>query len=256
MQTQGLPADFRWAARYSPARSAGSNVGMKRRTSKTRTPSTPPIRVLIADSHAVLVDALQVLLPTVEDLAVVGCAHDEVGAINLAASLRPDVAIVALNVPGMNGIEATREIRKRVPDTHVLVLSTHAGAEYVYQAFRAGADGYVVKDSGAAEVIEAIRRISQGKRYMSETVSTLVIGGIAADRHDGENPLGRLTDRERVVLRLTAEGNSSAATARFLGLSPKTVESYRSRIMRKLEVRDITGLVKFAIRNGIASVDA
>ena len=113
----------------------------------------------------------------------------------------------------------------------------------------------MLKDARAAEVIDALRRISQGKRYMSEAVSNLVIGDIAAERGAARDPLGQLTDRERDVLRLTAEGNSSAASAKFLGLSPKTVESYRSRIMRKLEIHSITGLVKFAIRHGIASLD-
>ena len=184
-----------------------------------------------------------------------GCAVDDVDAVDLAVKLRPDVAIIALNVLGMNGIETTRQIRKLAPATHVLILSMYAGPEHVYKAFRAGADGYVVKDARASELIEALRRISNGKRYMSEAVSNLVIGDIAAEGAAARDPLGQLTERERDVLRLTAEGNSSAASARFLGLSPKTVESYRSRIMRKLEIRNITGLVKFAIRHGIASLD-
>jgi DNA-binding NarL/FixJ family response regulator len=213
------------------------------------------IRTLIADSHGLLVDAMEVLLGTLGDVEVVGCAVNDGEAVDLAGKLRPDVALVGLNVPGMNGIETARQIRKVAPDTRILILSTHAGPEYVYQAFRAGADGYVVKDARAAEVIEALRRISQGKRYMSESVSNLVIGEIAANQ-GSRDPLSQLTDRERDVLRLTAEGKSSAASAKFLGLSPKTVESYRSRIMRKLKIRDITGLVKFAIRHGIATLDS
>jgi DNA-binding NarL/FixJ family response regulator len=114
----------------------------------------------------------------------------------------------------------------------------------------------VLKDARAAEVIEALRRTRQGKRYMSEAVSNMVIGDIAAERGAARDPLSQLTHRERDVLRLTAEGNSSAASAKVLGLSPKTVESYRSRIMRKLEIRNITDLVKFAIRHGIASLDS
>jgi len=228
---------------------------MERRTSKSFTRTNPPIRTLIADNHAVLVDAMQVLLKSLGDVEVVGCAVDDVDAVDLAVKLRPDVAIIALNVLGMNGIETTRQIRKLAPATRVLILSMHADAEHVYKAFRAGADGYVVKDARATEVIEALRRISKGKRYMSEAVSNVVIGDIAAEGPAARDPLGQLTERERDVLRLTAEGNSSAASARFLGLSPKTVESYRSRIMRKLEIRNITGLVKFAIRHGIASLD-
>jgi DNA-binding NarL/FixJ family response regulator len=231
-------------------------VGMERRTSKKFTLTNPRIRTLIADNHAVLVDAMQVLLSSLGDVEVVGCAVDDVAAVNLAVKLRPDVAIIALNVLGMNGIETTRQIRKLAPATRVLILSARAGPEPVYKAFQAGADGYVVKEARAAEVIDALRRISKGKRYMSEAVSNMVIGDIAAEGGAARDPLSQLTHRERDVLRLTAEGNSSAASAKVLGLSRKTVESYRSRIMRKLEIRNITGLVKFAIRHGIASLDS
>jgi DNA-binding NarL/FixJ family response regulator len=227
---------------------------MEGRTPKVSGTTSAPIRTLIADSHGILVDAMEALLSALGDVKVVGGAVDGVVAVDLAARLRPDVALVGLNVPAMDGIETTRQIRKLVPTTRILVLSTHAGPGYVYQAFRAGADGYVVKEARAAEVIEALRRVSQGKRYMSESVSSLVIGDIATS-HRAQDPLSRLTERERDVLRLTAEGKSSAASAKLLGLSPKTVESYRSRIMRKLEIHDITGLVKFAIRHGIASLD-
>ena len=230
-------------------------VGMERRTSKNFTRTNPPIRTLIADNHAVLLDAMQVLLNSLGDIEVAGCAVDEVDAVNLTVKLRPDVVIIALNAFGMNGIETTRQIRKLAPASRVLILSMYADPEHVYEAFRAGADGYVLKDARATELIDALRRISEGKRYMSEAVSNLVIGDIAAQGAAARDPLGQLTDRERDVLRLTAEGNSSAASAKFLGLSPKTVESYRSRIMRKLEIRNITGLVKFAIRHGIASLD-
>lgn len=215
-----------------------------------------PIRILIADDHAVLVDSMRALLKPLRDVEVVGSAVNALDAIDLAAKLRPDVAVVAINMLGMNGIEMARQIRKLTPTTRILILSMHALPEYVYQAFRAGAHGYVVKEARAVEVIEAIRRISKGERFMSDAVSNLIIGDIAAERTGGQDPLGLLTERERDVLRLTASGKSSAASAKFLGISPKTVETYRSRIMRKLEIRDITGLVKFAIRHGIASLDS
>ena len=231
-------------------------VGIERRPPKNFTLTNPPIRTLIADDHAVLVDAMQVLLTSLGDVEVVGCAFDDVDAIDLTVKLRPDVAIIAVNVLGMNGIETARQIRKLAPATRVLILSMLAGPEHVYKAFRAGADGYVLKGARAAEVVEALRRVNKGKRYMSEAVSNLVIGDMAAERRAVRDPLSQLTDREREVLRLTAEGNSSAASAKLLALSPKTVESYRSRIMRKLGIRNITGLVKFAIRHGIVSLDS
>jgi DNA-binding NarL/FixJ family response regulator len=229
---------------------------MERRPAKDFTITNPPVRTLVADNQAVLVDTMQVLLTSLGDVEVVGCAFDEVDAIDLTVKLRPDVAIIAVNVPGMNGIETARQIRKLAPATRILILSMLAGPEHVYTAFRAGADGYVIKEARAAEVVDALRRISKGKRYMSEAVSNLVIGDMAAERGAARDPLSLLTERERDVLRLTAEGNSSAASAKFLGLSPKTVESYRSRMMRKLEVRNVTGLVKFAIRHGIVSLDS
>jgi DNA-binding NarL/FixJ family response regulator len=229
---------------------------MERKPTKNPPIANKPIRTLIADNHAVLVDSLRAFVKPLRDVEVVGSTVDGIEAVDLAVKLRPDVAIVAVNVLGMDGIETTRQMRKFAPDTRILILSMHSLPEYVYQAFRAGAHGYMVKEARAVEVIEAVRRVSKGKRYMSEAVSNLVIGDIAAERTTGNGPLSLLTEREIDVLRLTAGGKSSAASAKFLGLSPKTVETYRSRIMRKLEIRDITSLVKFAIRHGIASVDS
>jgi DNA-binding NarL/FixJ family response regulator len=229
---------------------------MERKLTKNPASTIKPIRTLIADNHAVLVDSMRAFIKPLRDVEVVGSTVDATEAVELAVKLRPDVAIVAVNVLGMDGIETTRQMRKFAPDTRVLVLSMHALPEYVYQAFRSGAHGYVVKEARAVEVIEAVRRVSKGKRYMSDAVSNLVMGDIAAERATGNGPLSLLTERELDVLRLTAGGNSSAASAKFLGLSPKTVETYRSRIMRKLEISDITSLVKFAIRHGIASVDS
>ncbi|MDB6102512.1 MAG: DNA-binding response regulator [Gammaproteobacteria bacterium] len=229
---------------------------MERKQTKNPPIANKPIRTLIADNHAVLVDSMRAFVKPLRDVEVVGSTVDAVEAVDLAVKLRPDVAIIAVNVLGMNGIEATRQMRKFAPDTRILILSMHALPEYVYQAFRAGAHGYVVKEARAVEVVEAVRRISKGKRYMSDAVSNLIMGDIAAERPAGHDPLSLLTERELDVLRLTAGGKSSAASAKFLGLSPKTVETYRSRIMRKLEIRDITSLVKFAIRHGIASLDS
>ena len=230
-------------------------AGMKRQAAKQPAHVGKPITTLIADNHAVLVDSLQALFKPLRDLTVVGCAFDPVDAVNLAAKLRPDVAIVGLNVPGLNGIETARQIRKLSVATRILILSMYSIPEYVYQAFRAGADGYVVKDARGSELIQAVRRVSSGKRYMSEVVSNVIIGDLATDR-GVRDPLSLLSERERDVLRLTTLGKSSAASAKLLGLSPKTVETYRSRIMRKLEIRDITGLVKFAIRHGIVTLDS
>lgn len=213
------------------------------------------IRILLADNHAVLVDALRLLIESHPDMKVVGTANDGADAVHLASRLQPDVAVVAINMPGINGVETTRQIRMLAASTRVLILSMYSSAEYVYQAFRAGADGYVVKEASASDLIDGLRRVAKGTRYMSEAVSNVVIGNIAGERPAGRDPLQHLTMRERQVLRLTVEGKSSAASARSLGLSPKTVESYRSRVMRKLDIHDLPGLVKFAIRYGLASLE-
>jgi DNA-binding NarL/FixJ family response regulator len=230
-------------------------VGIDGKSRKTPPIANKPIRTLIADNHAILVDSLRALLKPLRDIQVVASTVDASEAVELVVKLRPDVAIIAVNVVGMNGIDVARQMRKLAPATRILILSMYTTPEYVYQAFRAGAHGYVVKEARAVEVIEALRRISRGKRYMSEAVSNLIIGDIAAEGSVCQDPLALLTDRERDVLRLTASGKSSAASAKFLGLSPKTVETYRSRLMRKLEIRNITSLVKFAIRHGIATLD-
>ncbi|HYL87598.1 MAG TPA: response regulator transcription factor [Burkholderiales bacterium] len=214
-----------------------------------------PIKILIADNHAVLTDALRVLLDTQGDMKVVACANDGADAVHLASRLHPDVAVLGINAPGINGIDAARQIRKLAPATRVVILSMYASPEYVYQAFRAGADGYVTKEAGAAELLEAVRRVSKGKRFMSEAISSVLIGDIAGERSAAQGPLQNLTEREHEVLRLTVSGKSSAAAANTLGLSPKTVESYRSRIMRKLEIHDMPALVKFAIRYGLTSLE-
>src|SRR3979411_1046452 len=177
---------------------------MQRKQTKNPPIADKPIRTLIADNHAVLVDRMGAFVQPLRDVEVVGSAVDAIEAIDLAVKLRPDVAIVAINVLGMNGIEMTRQLRKFAPDTRILILSMHSLPEYVYQAFRAGAHGYVVKEARAVEVIEVVSRISKGKRYMSDAVSNLIIGDIAAERRVGNDPLSLLTERELDVLRLTA----------------------------------------------------
>ena len=228
---------------------------MKRPQAKKSQIPDRPTRILIADNHAVLVEGLRVLLEMQGDMKVVGCATHGADAVDLAAKFRPAAAILGFNFPGMNGVELTPQIRKVSATTRILILAMHAGAEFIYQAFRAGADGYVIKEASVAEVIEGLRRIIRGKRYVSEAISNVLISDIASHGELAREPVDSLTEREREVLRLTAEGKSSAQSAALLGLSPKTIESYRSRLMRKLEISDLTGLVKFAIRHGLASLE-
>lgn len=201
--------------------------------------------MLLADEHGVLLDGVRALLEVEGDLKVVGRAIDGEEAVRLARQLRPDIAIVDIKMPLMNGVEATRRIRESSPSSLVLILSAHASAHYVGQALRAGAEGYVVKHSTGQELVKAVRAVVDGKRYLSVS--------LAASR--SQDPLASLTVREREVLQLIADGKSNAAAASILGLSPRSVETYRSRVMQKLGIEDLPTLVKFAIRHGITTLE-
>jgi DNA-binding NarL/FixJ family response regulator len=203
------------------------------------------ISVLLADDHAILLDGLRVVLEAEGDLKVVGRASNGEEAVRLARQLRPDIAIVDIKMPVMNGIDATRRIRESSPSTRVLILSAHDSAHYVDQALRAGAEGYVAKRSAGPEVVKAVRAIVEGKRYLSASLAATV----------AQNPLASLTLREREVLQLVADGKSNAAAASILGLSPRSVETYRLRVMQKLGIEDLPTLVKFAIRHGMTTLE-
>jgi DNA-binding NarL/FixJ family response regulator len=203
------------------------------------------ISVLLADDHAILLDGLRLLLETEGDLKVVGSATNGEEAVRLASQLRPDIAIVDIKMPVMDGIEATRRIRESSPSTLVVILSAHVSSHYVDRALRAGAEGYVLKGSAGPELLKAVRAVSEGKRYLSASLAGKI----------GQDPLAGLTVREREVLQLIADGKSNAAAASILGLSPRSVETYRSRVMQKLGIEDLPTLVKFAIRNGMTTLE-
>ena len=212
------------------------------------------IRVLLVDDHAVVREGVGHLLDAQAGMRVIGSFGDGREAVRDAALEHPDVAIVDIAMPGMNGIEVARQIHDACPETRILMLSMHASPEYVHQSFQAGAQGYLLKESAGSEVVNAVRAVSEGKRYLSQR-----IGGEAIERYLGEraadNPLLRLSARERQVLQFVVEGKSSAEVAELLGLSPKSVESYRSRMLTKLGLEDLPSLVKFAIRHGLTSVE-
>ena len=212
------------------------------------------IRVLLIDDHAVVREGVGYLLGAQAGMRVIGSFGDGREAVRYAVIEHPDVAIVDISMQGMNGIEVVRQIHDACPETKILMLSMHASPEYVHQSFQAGAQGYVLKESAGSEVVDAVRAVSEGKRYLSRR-----IGGEAIERYLGErgadNPLARLSARERQVLQLVVEGRTSAEAAELLGLSPKSVESYRSRMLAKLGLEDLPALVKFAIRHGVTSVE-
>jgi DNA-binding NarL/FixJ family response regulator len=212
-----------------------------------------PIRILIADDHGVVAEGLKHLVEAEADMEVVACVGDGREAVQLARDVQPDVVLMDLSMPELNGADATRAILQRDPKCRVIVLSMYAQREYVRRALKAGAAGYVVKRSAAKEVVEAIRAVHAGQRYLSPRVADVVLEDYSDDKQD--DPLARLSAREREVLQLLAEGRTGAEIAQRLSLSQKTVETYRARLVEKLGIRDLAGLVRFAIQRGLVSLD-
>jgi DNA-binding NarL/FixJ family response regulator len=215
------------------------------------------ITVFVADDHAVVRDGLRFLLEAQDDLKVVGDAADGRSAVQLVERLQPNVAIIDVAMPGLNGIEATRQICESCPDVKTVILSMHSTSEHVFRAMQAGARGYLLKESAGVEVVSAVRAVNAGHRYLSQKISDQVIDDYArqVDTSSAAGPLSLLTQREREVLQLVVEGKTSTQIADMLSLSPKTVDTYRSRLMRKLEIDDLPTLVKFAIQHGLTPLD-
>jgi DNA-binding NarL/FixJ family response regulator len=216
-----------------------------------------PISVFLADDHPVVRNGLQLILQAEADIKVVGEAADGREAVRLAGKAAPDVVIMDIAMPGLNGIEATKKICAACPAARVLILSVHATAEHIYQALQAGAQGYLLKESAGEEVIKAVRALRKGQRYLSEKISEAVLNDYLQQRprEKKKSPLESLSEREREILQLTAEGKTSVDIARILFISPKTVETYRSRVMQKLGLSDHSALIKFAIQYGVTTVE-
>jgi DNA-binding NarL/FixJ family response regulator len=212
------------------------------------------IRVLIADDHHVVAEGLRHLLQAQPDMEVIGTVHSGRDAVRRAIELDPEVILMDNTMPDMNGIEATRLIRERNPHARVLMLSVHADPFRVVRALRAGASGYIPKSSAGAEVLDAIREVHKGKRYLHATIREEVLEQLV-DEERSKDPLARLSTRERQVLQMIAEGKATSDIALTLSLSARTVETYRARMMEKLGIRDVPSLVKFAILNGLTSLD-
>jgi DNA-binding NarL/FixJ family response regulator len=211
------------------------------------------IRIIIADDHGVVAEGLKHVVEAQPDMQVVSLAVDGREAVRQARDLQPDVVLMDLSMPELNGADATRAILERDPKCRVIVLSMYSEREYVRRALKAGAAGYVVKRSAAKEVVDAIRAVHAGQRYLSPRVADVVLDDYAGDGAD--DLLAKLSQREREVLQLLAEGHTGAQIAERLSLSQKTVETYRARLVEKLGIRDVAGLVRFAIQRGIVSLD-
>jgi len=217
-------------------------------------PAAKQISVLLADDHTIVREGLRGLLEGEGDIEVIGEAANGREAVQLAMKLRPSVIVMDIAMPGLNGLEAARQIRKANPDAKVLILSAHSDDAYLEQAMGLAAAGFLIKQSSARELCQAVRAIHQGNTCFSPTISQRVrrtFGRLPKDRRATTHPDKRLSSREVEVLQLIAEGHPNKGIAADLGISVKTVEKHRQRIMDKLAVHDTAGLTRYAIAAGL-----
>jgi DNA-binding NarL/FixJ family response regulator len=208
------------------------------------------IRVVLVDDHTLVRSALRAVLEQRPHIHVAAEAATGPEALSAARTHRPDVVLLDLSLPGMGGLEVTRHLTEELPDTKVLVLSMHANDEYVLQALRAGAAGYLLKNSSYTELDLALRNVAAGGIYLSAAIPKSVMADYLGPIGKGKSQLERLSPRQRQVLRMIAEGRGTKAIAQELDLSVKTVETHRAHLMRRLRISDVPGLVRFAIRTG------
>lgn len=214
-----------------------------------------PLRLLLADDHALFRAGLRLLLREIADTEVVAEAGDGQEAIALAEQHRPDVVLMDISMKGRNGIEATAQIRQLLPDTRVIILSMLESEDFIAHALRAGASGYLLKDSAEPELELALAAVARGETYLSPRVSKHLVEAYLRGAPLDISPLGLLSGRQREILRMIAEGRSTKEIAYELSVSVKTVETHRAQVMERLDIHDVPGLVRFAIRNGIISSD-
>ena len=215
------------------------------------------IDVLLADDHQVVCDGLEVLLNSEVDINVVHKSANGRDAVFSARELQPDIVIMDINMPELNGLEATQQIMETSTATRVIILSMYAHNDLIFRALKSGAKGYILKDSAGVEVVDAVRAVHAGCRYLSKKIEDEVIDEYIRLQQDSRDshPLSSLSPREREVLQLILDGKSRVEIAETLDLSKKTVDTYRNRIMQKLDIRDIPSLVKFAIQHGLTTLE-
>ncbi|MBP1635040.1 MAG: two component transcriptional regulator, LuxR family [Acidobacteria bacterium] len=214
-----------------------------------------PLRILLADDHTIVRQGLRKILEEDRSWQVVGEAGDGREAVRLALELQPDVAILDIGMPLLNGIEAARQIARRLPDTKVLILSMHSDEAYIIQALEAGAKGYLLKDTADADLLGAVGAVTRGKSFFSPAVARVMLDDYVrrlrdrgiTDRYDA------LSEREREIFQLIAEGKTNKEIAEILGVSPSTIETHRGHIMEKLDVHSAVEMVLYAVRKGIIS---
>ncbi len=213
-------------------------------------------RIVLADDHPVVRHGVRSLLQSDAELTVIGEASDGIETVQMVEKLQPEVLVVDLMIPGLNGLEITRQVRQRSPNTRIIILSMHANEPYVLEALKNGASGYVLKDSSGTDLIHAVRLVAAGQRYLSPPLSERAVEAYmmksqesSFDAYDG------LTDREREVLQLAAEGLSNPDIAGRLSISPRTVETHRANLMRKLSLKTQTDLIRYALKRGILPME-
>lgn len=215
------------------------------------------IRILVADDHAIIREGLCMMLGNQPDMEVVGRAVNGREAVELVEKHAPDVIVIDISMPELNGIDAVQQMLPHHPNLKVVVLSIHETKPYVYRALKAGATGYLLKETAGLEVVDAVRAIYRGERYLSQRISDLLMDAafLHLETSIDFSLLETLSSREREILQLVAEGKTSQQIGERLFISPKSVDTYRSRLMHKIGVDDMAGLVKFAIQQGLISLE-
>ena len=214
------------------------------------------IRVLLADDHALVLAGIRALVEELGNTQIVAEANNGRDALALAIQHKPDLVIMDISMKELNGIEATEQIMAAVPTTRVLILSMHTTEDFVHRAIKAGASGYLVKDSAPVDLKMAIAAVLRDEIYLSSRVSKHVVSGFLHGKTNrGESPMDMLTSRQREILQMIAEGKSTKQIAFQLNISVKTVETHRASLMERLDIHDIAGLVLYAVRHGVINVD-
>lgn len=211
------------------------------------------VRVLLADDHTLVRAGIRSLLENIDGVEVVAESGDGREALELIVRHRPDLALLDIGMPGLNGIEIARQVRRTAPRTRVVVLSMYDDKTHVTQAMRAGVVGYLLKGAAVAELPMAIKVVMAGETYLTPKISAHVVGGFLDEAARGIEPIESLTPRQREILQLIAEGQSTKEIAAILGVSVKTIETHRARLTERLDIHDVAGLVRFAIRSGLVS---
>jgi len=209
------------------------------------------IRVLLADDHALVRQGIRSLLEKLDDVEVVGEVGDGREALELSKAIQPDIVFMDITMPGLNGLEAVIRMKKECPVTRVIMLSMHAGEEYFQQALESGAAGYLLKDADRMELELAIRTVIRGDIYLAPAVAKYTVDAYRQRKEADQGPLACLSSRQKEILQLIAEGYANKEIAQRLDLSPRTVETHRAELMERLNIRDVPGLVKLALRTGL-----